>query len=237
MRQKLIASSFKNVQLPEQLEKAKKKSKKRKAESSTPSTSSKKTKKSTSKTSSSSKGGGGKSPKNMMIKKSNGQLKARITSNGNKKMSIPDDVFPELCRRISANGTGERVSLINKFCEDYPTISMRQVTLKLSEITTRERVNGKFIFYLRPRFYPLLPEEERPSGWKEAAEEDERKWKEEKLANKAASADKEEKKKDTATTTSRDSNAGSIVATSEDDDTEDDDVSAPPPKKKTKLDP
>lgn len=233
VRQKLIASSFKDVQLPEQLEKAKKNnSKKRKAENPTPNTKKTKAYNST----------GSKktlSPK-PATKSPNGQLKTRVTSNGNKRMSIPDDLLPEFCRRIGAHGTGERVNVINKFVEDNPAISIRQVTLKLSEITTRERPpwvpepdkkQGRaFMFYLRPRFYPLLPENERPEGWQDAAEEDERKWEEE----KKASRDKEnikgsegENKRD-----SMDSIGDDGVS---EDDTEDDLNDEPPPKKKTKI--
>ena len=77
-----------------------------------------------------------KGPK--LMKNANGQLKPRVTSQGNKRMSIPDDLFPEFCRRISAQGTAERMKLINQFAEEHPTISVRQVTLRLNEITTRD---------------------------------------------------------------------------------------------------
>jgi len=128
-----------------------------------------------------------KKKKNLMMKKPDGQLKPRVTSQGNKRMTIPDELFPEFCRRISAAGTGERMKLINEFVEDNPTISVRQVTLKLSEVTTRDRPacvappsettkkSGRaFIFYLRPCFYKHLTPEDRPPNWKEFAEADEK---------------------------------------------------------------
>jgi hypothetical protein len=198
VRQKLIASTFKKVQLPGP-EKQKKAAKKRKAEHSPNSSNPKKAAKVTNNNNKNKK-----SPK-LLMKKANGQLKQRVTSNGNKKMAIPDDLFPEFCRRIGAHGTGERVNVINQFVEDYPTISIRQVTMKLSEITTRERPpwipepekkQGRaFMFYLRPRFYPLLPEDERPEGWEAAAAEDEVKWKEEQNRMASEMKQKEEKLK------------------------------------------
>jgi hypothetical protein len=116
-------------------------------------------------------------------------MKPRVTSQGNKRMSIPDDAFPEFCRRIGAHGTGERMKLINQFAEEHPTTSIRQVTLKLGEITQKEPppcidMNGKkaraFMFYLRPKFYKFLPPEERPKDWEKYAAEDEIKWQKEK---------------------------------------------------------
>lgn len=121
-----------------------------------------------------------------MMKTANGQVKPRVTSQGNKRMAIPDDVFPEFCRRIGAQGTGERMKLITQFAEEHPTVSVRQVTLKLGEITTKEmpacvkpsdkKTGRAFMFYLRPRFYKYLPAEERPDGWEKYAEMDEKAW-------------------------------------------------------------
>lgn len=121
-----------------------------------------------------------------MMKTAAGQVKLRVTSQGNKRMAIPDEHFPEFCRRIGAGGTGERMKLINQFAEEHPTVSVRQVTLKLGEITTKEmpacvkppeKKQGRaFMFYLRPRFYKHLPPEERPEGWEKYAEIDERLW-------------------------------------------------------------
>lgn len=121
-----------------------------------------------------------------MMKTANGQVKPRVTSQGNKRMAIPDDVFPEFCRRIGAQGTGERMKLITQFAEEHPTVSVRQVTLKLGEITTKEmpacvkpsdkKTGRAFMFYLRPRFYKYLPPDERPEGWEKYAEMDEKAW-------------------------------------------------------------
>lgn len=131
-------------------------------------------------------GGTMKSPK--MIKTPDGQLKPRITSQGNKRMSIPDEDFPEFCRRIGAHGTGERMKLINQFVDEHPTTSIRQVTLTLGRITCKDPpacvdMTGikvrPFMFYLRPRFYKHLPPSDRPKDWERFAEEDEQKWKDE----------------------------------------------------------
>jgi hypothetical protein len=143
-----------------------------------------------------------KKPKQLMMKKPDGQLKIRVTSQGNKRMTIPDELFPDFCHRIGAEGTGERMKLINQFVEENPTISVRQVTMRLAEITTRdrpecisasERKGGRaFIFYLRPCFYKHLPPDERPEGWEKYAAEDERLLEEEKQRKR------EDKKKDGA---------------------------------------
>lgn len=145
--------------------------------------------------------------KKKKIKISNdGVVKPRVTSQGNKRMSIPDELFPEFCRRIGAQGTGERMKLINKFAEDYPSISVRQVTMKFGEITTRdvpgcvsppEKKSGRaFLFFLRPKFYHELPEDERPEGWEKYAKEDELLWKEEKIAKKKEKAKRDQLVKD-----------------------------------------
>ena len=49
-------------------------------------------------------------------------------------------------------------------------------------------------FYLRPRFYHLLPEEDRPEGWEEAAQDDEVRWQQECVAAKAKAEKKQAKK-------------------------------------------
>lgn len=144
-----------------------------------------------------------KSPKMMMT--ANG-MKPRVTSQGNKRMSIPDDAFPDFCRRIGPYGTGERMKLINQFAEDYPETSIRQVTLKLGEITCKEppacvdmtgRKVRAFMFYLRPRFYKHLHPEDRPDNWEKFADFDDKLWemekeqkrlKKEKAMKKAAEA-------------------------------------------------
>ena len=120
------------------------------------------------------------------VKKEVVKAKPRNMSQGNKPMAIPDDLFPEFCCLIGFAGTGARMQLINKFVDDHPHISVRQVTLRFSEITTRDRpecveevkdpqkkVGRSFMFYLRPAFYKYLPEGERPRNWEMYAEEDE----------------------------------------------------------------
>lgn len=156
-----------------------------------------------------------KAKKKLMMKNSDGQLKPRVTSQGNKRMAIPEELFPEFCRRISAEGTLERQKLINQFVDDNPTISARQVTLKFIEVTTRDRpecvpltdkkIGRAFLFYLRPCFYKYLPENERPPNWQEYAAKDEILYQEEK-ANEA----KEESilSKDDAVTPSRTTSLG-----------------------------
>lgn len=202
VRERLIAAVC-NVP-PSGPDKGKKASKKRKAESA--STSTKKPSTTAGSKSASPKAVAAKKSPKLMMKQANGQLKPRITSNGNKRMAIPDELFPEFCQRIGAHGTGERVNVINQFVEDHPTISIRQVTIKLSEITTRDRPawipepekkQGRaFMFYLRPRFYKYLPANERPADWEALAEEDERKWQEEEAQAATDKKKKEEKMKD-----------------------------------------
>jgi len=136
----------------------------------------------------------------------------RVTSLGNKRMSVSDDTLPDLCRRIGIQGTNKRMDLINKFASDYPDASVRQVTIKFSEITVKVRPacvekrpkesvkkKGKgTVFYLRPRMYKYLPEEERPKvDWQSLADEDEVAWKKE-VEKKAEleRLEKEEKKEE-----------------------------------------
>mmetsp|Transcript_32033 Transcript_32033/g.77833 ORF Transcript_32033/g.77833 Transcript_32033/m.77833 type:complete len:1506 (-) Transcript_32033:63-4580(-) len=149
-----------------------------------------------------------------LMKNSSGQLKPRVTSQGNKRMSIPDELFPEFCRRIGSGGTGERMKLINQFAEENPTVSVRQVTLRLGEITTkdipkcvtpieREKKAGRaFMFYLRPRFYKFLPPDERPDEWEKYAEEDDIKWQQEQKDRKAGKQKKKEKRSSISSVTS-----------------------------------
>lgn len=232
VREKLMSGVFKKVPIVEPAKP--KKIKKRKAESMpspTPKKNSKKGSAATTKGSSNNGGATKKTPK-LMMKQPNGQLKPRITSNGNKRMAIPDDLFPLFCRRIGAEGTHERVNLINQFAEEHPTISIRQLTIRFSEITQRDRPSvvppeekqpgqgRKFMFYLRPRFYSKLSPSERPEGWEAAAEEDELKWREEKKKAESEKIEKQEKLKDMM------------------DDTDDIDEAAfdsAPPKKKVKV--
>lgn len=97
---------------------------------------------------------------------------------------IPDALIPELCRKITANGTRARDDIIKQFTTDHPEASIRQCLIKFQELTTKykpldsipqpEKVSGRaWVFYLRPRFYHMLDEDERPHGWESAAVEDE----------------------------------------------------------------
>lgn len=168
------------------MSKDKKKSKKRKAGEASPKRSP--TKPSTSQSSDR------KRPKKLMMKNPDGQLKPRVTSQGNKRMSIPDELFPDFCQRIGAQGTCSRMKLINRFVEDNPTISVRQVTMRLAEVCTRDRPDcieatdrkgGRaFLFYLRPCFYKHLPEAQRPVDWEAYATPDEVLWEEEQNKSK-----------------------------------------------------
>jgi hypothetical protein len=126
--------------------------------------------------------------------------KPRITSQGNKRMSIPDELLPDFCNRIGAGGTAERMKIINKFVEDYPDVSVRQVTFKFAEITTKEcppgitppekKTGRAFQFYLRPRLYYILSPDDRPKDWERLMKEDELLW-----VKEVDARDKEEKEK------------------------------------------
>jgi len=150
-------------------------------------------------------------------------LKRNASHNGNKKMEFLPELLPEFCHRISANGTGQRADVVSQFAKDHPDISLRQVTLKMTECTQRERppwipeparkpgqVGRTFMVYLRPRFYKYLPEHERPANWEEAAAADEQKWLIERA--KAAEADKTmsetEQKNGSATATATSASPG-----------------------------
>jgi hypothetical protein len=143
---------------------------------------------------------------------------------GNRKMVVPEEVsvfvqkccatvrfltgilcsfslfqlIPELCRRISANGCFERAAVINRFIEDYPSVSQRQISFKFSEITTKEKpacvslqkpltkkTGRVFMAYLRPRYYKMLPASERPADWARYAADDEVLYQKELLEEKA----------------------------------------------------
>ncbi len=136
---------------------------------------------------------------------------------GNKRMSVPDEILPDFCRRISAQGTRKRMDTINEFVRDHPAVSIRQVTFKFAEITTRDRPpcvpkaekpKGKgraFIFYLRPKYYSLLPENERPEKWEKYMKDDEVLFQEEKRKEKEEKAKKDrnlKEMKDDATVSS-----------------------------------
>lgn len=96
---------------------------------------------------------------------------------------IPDALVPELARKITANGTRMREDIIKQFTTDHPETSIRQCLIKFQELTTKhkpdfipepEKASGRaWMFYLRPRFYHMLPEDSRPDGWEAAAAKDE----------------------------------------------------------------
>jgi hypothetical protein len=151
-------------------------------------------------------------------------------------MSIPDELLPEFCRRISARGTSDRNKLINDFVVDHPSISVRQVTMKFVESVVRERpacvpdepipkIAGKkgrvFVFYLRPRCYKYLPESERPDGWEKYAEEDEIAYQNELAAEAEAKlAKKEASAKDKRLSTETDVSMGASSVNGMDDESE-----------------
>jgi SWI/SNF-related matrix-associated actin-dependent regulator of chromatin subfamily A member 5 len=162
---------------------------------------------------------------------------------GNKKMSVPDELLPFLCKRVTAEGTRKRMQVIQDFSKEHPAVSIRQVTFKFTDITTKDRPacvpeaekpKGKgraFIFYLRPRFYNLLPEDERPKNWEPCAQEDELLYQEEKKKFKEEKAKKDKSMKDMmdktmstqaeessiATGTSQDLLDGKIMSQDDDD--------------------
>ena len=186
-----------------------------------------------------------KKKKKLLMQKADGQLKVRVTSQGNKRMTIPEEVFPEFVRRVGL-GTGERVSIINQFVDDYPTISARQVTLKFTEICTKDRpgcvppeltpkkkkkMGRTFMFYLRPCFYRHLDPDVRPPGWEPYAEADEIEWQRELAANpRRSSMEGEEgrspdKMSSTGSVTSTNLNDSQLMDDDDDDDNFADDAS------------
>lgn len=122
---------------------------------------------------------------NKVLENSPGYMKPKGASKGSTPMAMPEHLLPVFARRISANGTNQRMDVINRFTKDYPETSARQATIKFTDLTTKDRPacipppgkqSGKgrqVTFYVRPRFYHMLPEEERPNGWEEAAQADE----------------------------------------------------------------
>lgn len=176
---------------------------------------------------------------------------------GNKKMAVPKELIPALCRRISANGTRKRMDVIQQFSKDNPSVSIRQVTFKFADLTTKDRPGcipktekpkGKgraFIFFLRPRFYHLLPEDERPEDWERYAKEDILLSEQEKTSS---IDDKSKTEKNTDTSSQADAEESSIVSSepasmdidsktnneSHDDDLTEDEAESQPPKKKIK---
>jgi len=166
----------------------------------------------------------------------NNPLKSKVSPPGNplgnKRMAVANEVIPDFCKRISANGTRKRMQIINEFVRDHPEASNRQVTFKFSELTTKDRPaciakpekpkgKGRAItFYLRPRFYHMLPEEQRPKDWETYANEDELKWKEERRKEKELKDLKVQQMKDMmADSSSRQISEDASIANSMDLDT------------------
>jgi hypothetical protein len=196
-------------------------------------------------------GGGGASSSG---KKSPSGLKKkpRVTSQGNKRMSIPAELFPNFCRRIGAVGTAQRMKLINKFVEDYPDISVRQVTMKFTDITTKdcppgitppEKKSGRaFQFYLRPKFYKYLsPEDKKPENWETLMAEDAVLFAKEQVEKKTEQKVKDQQMKEmmseTASTKSQTSDGGGDGggASMADDGDDSDDEGGEPPTKKSRV--
>lgn len=142
---------------------------------------------------------------NLAMEASPGYKKPKGASKGSVPMSLPERLLPEFCRRISAGGTVLRVDVINGFCADHPATSARQATMKFAELTTKDKPScvaeppkktgkGRAVrFYVRPRFYHMLPEEDRPEGWEEEAQADELLWQEEREAEAKAKAKSDQK--------------------------------------------
>lgn len=131
--------------------------------------------------------------------------KPKGQSKGSVPMALPERLLPEFAKLITVNGTNQRVEIINGFTMSHPEVSARQATMKFSELTTKDRPSfvpppGKKIgkgravtFYLRPRFYHMLDEGDRPEGWEEAARADELLWQEECEAKAKSKAENDKK--------------------------------------------
>lgn len=142
-------------------------------------------------------------------RKNPGKAPGRGPGKGSVPMTIPDSLLPEYCRRITAEGTDKRVDVINGFAQDHPQVSIRQSTIKFVDLTTKDRPSclgeikkedrkgmgkgRKVKFYLRPKFYHLLSDNERPEGWEEAARQDELLFQEEEKSKAKAKKENEEK--------------------------------------------
>ena len=151
---------------------------------------------------------------------------------GGFKMSVPENLLPEFAKLIGVDGTNMRNDIINDFTASHPNTSARQVTIKFSEMATKKRPEtakeapkqggrGRAVwYYLRPMFYHLLEESERPSGWEEAAKVDNALYEKELAEKERASAEKKlkaamkakEAKDGTATMTSSAANTDDEVA-------------------------
>jgi len=142
---------------------------------------------------------------NKAIESSPGYKKSKGVSKGSIPMALPDHLLPELASLITANGTNQRMDVINEFIKSHPETSARQTTIKFTELTTKDRPSciapppkkiGKgrsIMFYVRPRYYHMLPEEERPFNYEDATQADEVLWLEERESRKKAKAISDEK--------------------------------------------
>lgn len=142
---------------------------------------------------------------NLAVEASPGYKKPKGSSKGSVPMSLPDRLLPEFCSLISANGTNQRMGVINGFCLRHPETSARQATIKFTELTTKDKPScvpnppkkigkGRSIrFYVRPRYYKIMQDDERPDGWEEAAEADELLWQEEQEAEAKAKSQSDQK--------------------------------------------
>ena len=121
---------------------------------------------------------------------------------GGFKMSVPEELLPEFAKLIGVDGTNMRNDIINDFTASHPNTSARQVTIKFAEMATKNRPEtakeapkqggrGRAVwYYLRPIFYYLLDESERPEGWEEAVRVDKALYEKELAEKERANAEK-----------------------------------------------
>lgn len=164
---------------------------------------------------------------NKVLEHSPGYTKPKGASKGSTPMAMPEHLLPVFARRITANGTSQRMDIINGFVKDHPETSARQATIKFTELTTKDRPScipepgkksGKgrqVTFYVRPRFYHMLHEDERPNGWEEAAQADELLYVEEREAKAKARAERDQKMRSLMTDKGAESDDGTQNSTSE----------------------
>ncbi len=154
-------------------------------------------------------------------------IKPKGASKGSTPMAMPEHLLPVFARLISANGTSQRMDVINGFIKDHPETSARQATIKFTELTTKDRPScislpdkktGKgrqVTFYVRPRHYHMLPDEERPDGWEEAAKADEVLYVAEREAKAKARAERDQKMRALMTDKGAESDDGTQNSNSE----------------------
>ncbi len=164
---------------------------------------------------------------NKIIESSPSYIKPKGASKGSTPMAMPDHLLPVFARLISANGTSQRMDVINGFIKDHPETSARQATIKFTELTTKDKPScitmpdkktGKgrqVTFYVRPRYYHMLPDEERPTGWEEAAKADEVLYVAEREAKAKARAERDQKMRSLMTDKGAESDDGTQNSNSE----------------------